>query len=855
MAKEEAVPKSLAPKATKVTKPKADVQTKPSTPKATKAIKYTGKVTKKRKPKSPLKLVDEFADEGVPISEPRIDDEEADNQKALPEVQGKGKEKVVDEQAAHDLLTLHIPKKMSPADQFIFQRRTPMPTEPSGHVESPSLDVELALTDSETESDKEVPEINAGNQDEGQAGPNPGEQDEGQAGSNPGDAAVSQPQSSHVVHAGPNLEHMDLEATDASTQQIPEQMDEDSTRTLSSLQNLEKELSFTDQFFMEKPQEEEPEKTNVESEVQSMVTVPIHQDTSSVPPMTTLVIDLTTLQANSLTVHALLPTSTSITTTITTTTLPPPSHQPQQSTTYPILIQRIGELEQHMANLIQDNSALEERLNKQGSRLYKLENLNIPHQVSIAVDEIVTDAVDWAMQAPLRACFSDLPAVDMKEILQQRMFKDKSYEAHKDHKNVFDALQKSLERDYSNQLLSDQEEARQKKRKRRDVPRTPSGSPPLQPPPLPPLSGASGAPGTLRASGSSQLPLPPPPLSTGTSGSVQQQGTGVSGAQELSPTNSLIHDDSIPDEQWKPLPAEERPATPEPAWTIPSSNMSDVENNWASTLVTTYETPAENSLFAKTGDMTTFMNWYYRRVNKTELTQANFKGQAYEVVKSFYPDVIHLQFQMEECHKMLTDQVDWTNPEGDQVRIDVNRPLPLGGPPGHVTILTQFFFNKDLEYLRYGNKGSSLALSISKMKAASYPDFGLKLLVPERMWIDDVCTYDISAKYGISHWWFNRLKFYIDRHDSLLRQKEVRSHMRILSVVRIKAYSRYVYDYLSEIVLRRADFQEHMIAEKDFKNLYPSDFKDLNLLLLQGHLDHLPGSDKRMLSTTVKLWT
>ncbi|GJT26675.1 hypothetical protein Tco_0906950 [Tanacetum coccineum] len=77
--------------------------------------------------------------------------------------------------------------------------------------------------------------------------------------------------------------------------------------------------------------------------------------------------------------------------------------------------------------------------------------------------------------------------------------------------------------------------------------------------------------------------------------------------------------------------------------------------------------------------------------------------------------------------------------------------------------------------------------------------------------------------------------------------------MRILSVVRIKAYSRYGYDYLSEIVLRRADFQEHTIAEKDFKNLYPSDFEDLNLLLLQGHLDHLPGSDKRMLSTALDL--
>ncbi|GJT87413.1 hypothetical protein Tco_1069130 [Tanacetum coccineum] len=103
-----------------------------------------------------------------------------------------------------------------------------------------------------------------------------------------------------------------------------------STGTLSSLQNLDKELSFTNQFFIEKPQEEEPEKTNTESEVQSMVTVPIHQDTSSVPPITSSVIDLTVSHPVSTTIHAPLPTSTTIVTaTTTTTSLPPPPPQPQ----------------------------------------------------------------------------------------------------------------------------------------------------------------------------------------------------------------------------------------------------------------------------------------------------------------------------------------------------------------------------------------------------------------------------------------------------------------------------------------------------------------------------------------------
>ncbi|GKG24943.1 hypothetical protein Tco_0395571 [Tanacetum coccineum] len=87
--------------------------------------------------------------------------------------------------------------------------------------------------------------------------------------------------------------------------------------------------------------------------------------------MTTLVIDPIIPHPDSPTIHAPLPTSTATITTITTTTttLPPPPLQPQQSTTDPILLQRIGGLEQHMENLIQDNSALTKRLDKHGSRL------------------------------------------------------------------------------------------------------------------------------------------------------------------------------------------------------------------------------------------------------------------------------------------------------------------------------------------------------------------------------------------------------------------------------------------------------------------------------------------------------
>nr|GFA02447.1 hypothetical protein [Tanacetum cinerariifolium] len=131
--------------------------------------------------------------------------------------------------------------------------------------------------------------------------------------------------------------------------------------------------------------------------------------------------------------------------------------------------------------------------------------------VSKAIDEIVIDAVNWVIQAPLQNHFRDLPEADMKEILHQRMWETNSYKTHEDHMMMYEALEKSMNCDPSEELLKDLAEARKKKRKRRDSPKMPPGSPPHQPPPPPPPAGPSGTSGSPKASGSSQVPPPPPP--------------------------------------------------------------------------------------------------------------------------------------------------------------------------------------------------------------------------------------------------------------------------------------------------------------------------------------------------------
>ncbi|GKB27748.1 hypothetical protein Tco_0867149 [Tanacetum coccineum] len=363
------------------------------------------------------------------------------------------------------------------------------------------------------------------------------------------------------------------------------------------------------------------------------------------------------------------------------------------------------------------------------------------------------------------------------------------------------------------------------------------------------------------------MPPPPPPPSTNQSdqskSTVAPSSSKTAASAEstdwmttdtrLKPSVSSIpedlhmEDDTAPDEQ-KPLSEEDRPATPEPAWSILSSDMPVPMNNWASALASTYAPPLENLLLAQTGDMAIFIDWFCKKQGIKELTQKDLEGPAFEIVKVFHPNMIHLQYQMEECHKLLTDKVD-----DAIIRYNVSKPLPLGGQPGQVTIQPDFFFNKDLEYLRYGSKGGRPMLSISKMKAACYPDVGLEQMVPNQMWIEEECKYDIAAMYGISHWWFQRQRFYIDKHTSEGDRRAVRTHMRILSVVIIEVFSLYGYDYMKTVVLRRADLNEYIIAERDFKYLYPSNFEDLYLLNLQGHLNHLPPKDKKILSTVVNL--
>ncbi|GJW50793.1 hypothetical protein Tco_0092144 [Tanacetum coccineum] len=787
-------PKPVKEKSTKpapAQKPKVS-QEKPLKPSPVKKVSK-GKVGKVRKGKSGFQLVDEEEQvEREPEPEPQGEGEEYDIERAiqmslesfqapgqapvggvaicepvveatrqLPVVEGKGKAIATDEQAAQSLLDLHKPKKTI--------HNTPSP-----------IDAETGAATDKTNSEGDTEILNIGEEqgedvaDKVNLEEKTAEIDEGQAGSDPGKTPESRPPSehvhmeedqagpypgqSHVALAGPDPESMHDDFIATVYPQVHESLkhpDEEhvhvenplsSTGTLSSMKNLDA-YTYGDQFFNDKPTEEELDKANMETEVESMVTVLIHQASFSVPPLSTSVIDLT-----------------------------PPKH--------PDLASRVLALEQVCANFKKRHKLQDKTVQGLSSRVFTLKLRDLPHKIDEAVNEAVKEAVQIALQAPLKERFRDLSKADMKEILHQRMFESGTYQSEPEHVAFYEDLEASMDHDNRDEFLK--ATAKSRKRRRDD-----------QDPPPPPDSDLSKKKRHDSDASGSKQPLAPQSSAWKTS-DTREAPSSSSKQKSVPHSEQPVKDVPIPDDvnisdsedidtahlpkiktrpHWlKPVPEDDRPKTPELNWIIPPNDLPDAENNWADALAKSYKDPEENKLLSKTGDMGSFIKWYCKRIRKKKLTKADLEGPTYMIVRPFHTNSISLQFQMEECHRLLSNKIDLMNPEGHRVMPDVSKPLPLGGPPGQVTIQPQFFFNKDLEYLVSGSKERRSVLSISKLKAANYPDFGLEELVLS-LWIESEQEYDISAAYEdytiVSK---PRAIIYKDRNDQKKMMRETEVH-------------------------------------------------------------------------------
>ncbi|GKB45040.1 hypothetical protein Tco_0889982 [Tanacetum coccineum] len=407
--KKHATAKQPKPMSSKQSKPAPAKQPKPMKEKSTKPspVKKAskGRVRKVRKGKSSLQLVDEPNEE-----------------QAHPEPQGK--------EVDYDLqrgIQMSLESFQPPIGEVAFR-------EPTSGITHKLPTVKGVETD-KTNSEGDTKILNIG-EEQGEDVANKvdleektTEIDEGQARSDPGKTPESQPLpecvlmaedqvgptpgQSHVSRARPDLEPMHDDFVATVYPQVHESLkhpDEEHvhvenplslTGTLSSMKNLDN-FTFGDQFI-DKSLKDEPRNANMETEVESMVTVLIHQASSSVPPLSTPVIDLTPPKPISSIVKEPVFTATTKTT---TTTLPLPPPPQQQSSKDPDLASHVSTLEQFY---------------------------DLPHKINQTVNKVVKESVQIALQAPLYECFRDLSKAEMKEILHQQMFENPDQGKKKRH--------------------------------------------------------------------------------------------------------------------------------------------------------------------------------------------------------------------------------------------------------------------------------------------------------------------------------------------------------------------------------------------------------------------------------------
>ncbi|GJT87930.1 hypothetical protein Tco_1069647 [Tanacetum coccineum] len=186
----------------------------------------------------------------------------------------------------------------------------------------------------------------------------------------------------------------------------------------------------------------------------------------------------------------------------------------------------------------------------------------------------------------------------------------------------------------------------------------------------------------------------------------------------------------------------ERPPTPDPKWNEGKTVDNKPTHKWLSDLAKAeISSKAFNDLMSTPIDFRAFI---MNRLQISDLTQDILIGPAYKILKGTYRSYVEIEYNMEECYKALTDQLDWNNPEGDRYPFDLSNPLLLVKSGNRQIILVDYFFNNDLAYLQGGSTDRTYMTSLIKTKAAKYDLPGIEDMVTN-LWSSIKVAYDKHA--------------------------------------------------------------------------------------------------------------
>ncbi|GKE94393.1 hypothetical protein Tco_1579248 [Tanacetum coccineum] len=171
---------------------------------------------------------------------------------------------------------------------------------------------------------------------------------------------------------------------------------------------------------------------------------------------------------------------------------------------------------------------------------------------------------------------------------------------------------------------------------------------------------------------------------------------------------------------------------------------------------------------------------------------------------------------------------DWnvgkTTKEGGDYPFDLSKPLLLITHGKRQRVPFEFFINNDLKYLQGGISTMTYTTSTTKTKAAKYNLPG----------IEDMSFYAYAR--------------------GMKSKGDVYSTKRILAVTHVSVMRKH-YEYLEEIVVRRADNVLYRFKEGDFSRLRINYIEDMLILVVQNRLTNLSGDDVADFAIALRMFT
>ncbi|GJU74189.1 hypothetical protein Tco_1265594 [Tanacetum coccineum] len=108
------------------------------------------------------------------------------------------------------------------------------------------------------------------------------------------------------------------------------------------------------------------------------------------------------------------------------------------------------------------------------------------------------------------------------------------------------------------------------------------------------------------------------------------------------------------------------------------------------------------------------------------LTQEHLVGLAFKLLKGTCKSRVELEYNIKEYYKVVTDRLDWNNPEGKEYPFNLSKPLLLIMERGRQVVPVNYFLNNDLDYPRERSSSKKYTNSITKTKVAKYDIPGIE---------------------------------------------------------------------------------------------------------------------------------